>query len=182
MPDVGLDVAIEATPAERASIVAETGLVGLAALAATFTVERRAGGRLSVTGRLAASITQTCVVSLEPFDSEITREIELEFAPQPRDVEAPAPKARSRRRAEAQRDEPPPRPIVVPGNDDQQDPPDPIIGGRIDLGAVALEFMTLALDLYPRKPGIHFSDVSVGDKDDVPDSPFAALQRFKDPS
>ena len=182
VPDGGLDVAIEATADERARIVAETGLVALNALAATYTVERRAGGRLSVAGRLAASITQTCVVSLEPFDSEISREIELEFAPQPRAVEAPALPARSRRRAEAQRDEPPPRPVVVPGNDDQQDPPDQIVDGRIDLGAVALEFLVLSLELYPRKPGVHFADVSVGDKDEEGDPRFAALHRLKDPS
>ena len=51
----------------------------------------------------------------------------------------------------------------------------------IDLGAVALEFLVLACDPYPRKPGVHFSDVSIGEKEQDP-SPFAALGRFKDPS
>jgi len=37
-----------------------------------------------------------------------------------------------------------------------QDPPDPIINGQIDLGALAAEFLVLNLDLYPRKPGATF--------------------------
>ena len=66
--------------------------------------------------------------------------------------------------------------------DEQADPPDPIVDGRIDLGAIALEFLTLSLDLYPRKPGAEFADVQIGEADDAADSPFAALQRFKDRS
>ncbi|MCX8255413.1 MAG: DUF177 domain-containing protein, partial [Beijerinckiaceae bacterium] len=87
-----------------------------------------------------------------------------------------------RRREPAPREAAPPRPVVVPGNDDQEDPADPIVDGKIDLGAVTLEFLTLSLDLYPRKPGVHFTDVSVGDKDEAGESPFAALRRLKDPS
>ncbi len=35
-----------------------------------------------------------------------------------------------------------------------EDPPDPIIDGKIDLGALAAEFFALGLDPYPRKPGV----------------------------
>lgn len=182
VPDGGLDMAIEATAEERAAIAAEIGLAGLDALTARFHIQPRAGGRFEVEGSLEASIAQVCVVSLEPFNSTITREIDLEFAPPPRSVEVPALPARSRRREPAPREAPPPRPVVVPGNDDQEDPADPIVDGKIDLGAVTLEFLTLSLDLYPRKPGVHFTDVSVGDKDKAGESPFAALRRLKDPS
>ena len=180
VPDVGLETTIEANDEERAAIAADIGLVGLGALRARFRIDPRAGGRFAVDGSVEASITQVCVVSLEPFDSTITRKIDLTFAPQARPIEPPS-NARSRRREPAAR-EAPPRPVVVPGNDDQEDPADPVVDGKIDLGAVALEFLTLSLDLYPRKPGVHFTDVSVGDKDDAGDSPFAALRRFKDSS
>ena len=112
----------------------------------------------------------------------MTREIDLLFAPQAQPVEVPLPGARSRRREPAAREMPPPRPVVVPGNDDQEDPADPIIDGKIDLGAITLEFLTLSLDLYPRKPGVHFTDVTIGEKDEADESPFAALRRLKDPS
>ena len=182
IPDTGLDLTIEAKPEERTAVAAEIGLVGLGALQARFRIRRHAGGRLSVEGDVEAAITQICVVSLEPFDSTVTREIDLTFAPQAEPVELPIATARSRRREPTAREAPPPRPVVVPGNDDQEDPADPIIDGKIDLGAIALEFLTLSLDLYPRKPGVHFTDVSVGDKDDEGASPFAALRRLKDSS
>ena len=34
-----------------------------------------------------------------------------------------------------------------------EDEPDPIIDGKIDLGALTAEFFALGLDPYPRKPG-----------------------------
>ena len=37
-----------------------------------------------------------------------------------------------------------------------EDEPDPIIGGKIDLGALAAEFFALGLDPWPRKPGAAF--------------------------
>ena len=37
---------------------------------------------------------------------------------------------------------------------DDEDEPDPIIDGKIDLGALAAEFFALGLDPYPRKPGV----------------------------
>ncbi|MFZ3327701.1 MAG: hypothetical protein WA231_18240 [Methylocella sp.] len=57
-----------------------------------------------------------------------------------------------------------------------QGPPDPIINGQIDLGALAAEFLALNLDLYPRKPGVTFEDTSVGGEASAIDSPFAVLR------
>ncbi len=73
-------------------------------------------------------------------------------------------------------------PTPVGGNDDQEDPPDPILDDTIDLGAVAVEFMVLGLDPYPRKPGVHFDDMVIGEKDAPAPSAFAALARLKDRS
>ncbi len=183
IPDGGLDWTITASSDECVDIAAEAGLEAVGALVATFHIQHRAGGRLAVDGTLAATITQTCTVSLEPFETQVERPIELTFAPAAPVVELPQAFTRARRRtSDRERETAPARPVVVPGNDDQQDPPDPIIDGRIDLGAAALEFLTLSLDLYPRKPGVHFDDVVVGDKDEAPPSPFAALARIKDPS
>ena len=37
-----------------------------------------------------------------------------------------------------------------------EDDPDPVIDGKIDLGALTAEFFALGLDPYPRKPGAEF--------------------------
>ena len=60
---------------------------------------------------------------------------------------------------------------------DEEDEPDPVVDGKIDLGALASEFFALGLDPYPRKPGAVF----VEDANSEPgDWSFAALaQRDK---
>jgi hypothetical protein len=60
-----------------------------------------------------------------------------------------------------------------------EDPPEPIVGGRIDLGALAAEFLILGLDPYPRKPGVVFEPVV--QPVDPADHPFAALASLKNP-
>jgi hypothetical protein len=58
-----------------------------------------------------------------------------------------------------------------------EDEPDPVIEGKIDLGALTAEFFALGLDPYPHKPGAVFEHSA---KSDPTDSPFSALaQRDK---
>ena len=53
-----------------------------------------------------------------------------------------------------------------------EDEPDPIIDGKIDLGALAAEFFALGLDPYPRKPGVSFESP---EEAEATVSPFSAL-------
>jgi len=53
--------------------------------------------------------------------------------------------------------------------------PEPLIGGAVDLGAIATEFLVLGVDPYPRKPGAVFDPP----QDHKPDGgPFAALAKL----
>ena len=55
--------------------------------------------------------------------------------------------------------------------------PEPLVGGIVDLGALATEFLILGLDPYPRKPGAVFELP----QDVKPDpGPFAALAGLKE--
>ena len=177
VPREGLQRTITATEQECAAIAQAVDLPAVGRVAADLTIKPRAGGLMDVTGLLRAAITQVCVVSLEPFESAVEQQIDLTFAPAVAPDEYRPPKRRDRDAAPA-----PVRPTVVPGNDDQQDPADPIIDDTIDLGAVALEFLVLACDIYPRKPDVHFTDAVIGDNDEPEPSAFAMLQRLKDRS
>ena len=59
-----------------------------------------------------------------------------------------------------------------------EDEPDPIIDGKIDLGALAAEFFALGLDPYPRKPGATFEEST---ESEPADSPFSALAKRAKP-
>ena len=54
--------------------------------------------------------------------------------------------------------------------------PEPLIGGVVDLGALATEFLILGLDPYPRKAGAVFQPPAQAQPDE---SPFAALAKLK---
>jgi cell division septation protein DedD len=181
VPPEGLDLTVSATEAERQAIAAENGLERLAKLEGSFRVVPRGKGDLAATGEMRARVTQICVVTLDPFDSEIVEPIDVRFAPATVPVEAGRPAAgmasRRRRRGARLKDT---AAAAVPAVEwEGEDPPDPIVDGRIDLGALAAEFLALALDPYPRKPGVEFEEPEVVADDPVGESPFSKLQTLK---
>ena len=54
--------------------------------------------------------------------------------------------------------------------------PRALVGGTVDLGAIATEYFLLGIDPYPRKPGAVFEPPSAGD---AATKPFAALAALK---
>ncbi|MFJ5370074.1 YceD family protein, partial [Bosea sp. CER48] len=115
-------------------------------------------------GRILARLHQTCVVTLDAFPVQLDVPVKLDFAPE-EEIEAASRRAE---RDDAEID------IEVLLNED--DPPEPIIDGVIDLGGVTLEFLALALDPYPRKPGVSFEAPAA---EPGAESPFAALAKLK---
>jgi hypothetical protein len=164
VPPEGLDVDIDATPAECAALARHNALPAVHALHAELHARRWRGDGLEIDGELRASLRQTCVATLEEFDSEIVEPIHMRFAPRPDGI------PRSRRRHD---DSTSSTEITL-----DEDPPDPLIDGVVDVGAVVSEFFTLALDPYPRKPGAHFVEPTPDDGS-AEISPFAALRRLK---
>ncbi|HMN73971.1 MAG TPA: YceD family protein [Rhodoblastus sp.] len=153
IPPQGADIVIEADAAQRAALAKLNGLVGLASATARLHVAPRGRERLHVTGEVRARVTQTCVVSLEPFESEIVEPVDVEFEPARAKPVREEPERMSRRRRDAR----PPVEEDEEGMDDL-DAPDEIVDGKVDLGALASEFLTLGIDPYPRKPGVAFEE------------------------
>lgn len=150
LPTEGLEETVVATPEECAALADDFKLPAIHALSGRFKLTG-SPQRVRITGRIEASITQICVVTLDPFDSVLEEDVEVDFA------------ALERASAEA-------------SGHERDDRPDEIVNGRIDLGALTAEFLALGLDPYPRKPGVAFSHDAANDK---PDSPFAALGKLK---
>jgi hypothetical protein len=139
----------------RASIARVAGLRDLPRLEANFEVMRSGAGGLHVAGQLSATVGQNCVVTLEPLANEVAADIDLRFMPQ---------SASDRPSGETEGEEEP--------KNVKWDDPELLIGGVVDLGALATEFLILGLDPYPRKPGVVFEPP----RDASPDAgPFAGL-------
>jgi uncharacterized metal-binding protein YceD (DUF177 family) len=156
IPDAGLHIEIEAPPEARTQLAALANVREVPRLSAVFDLTRRGAG-VRVAGQISALVGQTCVVTLEPMESTLDEEVELVFAPPPAGAVA----------ADGE--------IEVPlaGADE---PPEPLLDGKVDLGAIATEFLVLAVDPYPRKPGAEFA----APKGDAAGAhPFAALAALK---
>ena len=155
IPATGLHRVIEADAQQRAALAALAGLQQLVSARATFDVMPLGGDRFHVTGEVAGLVVQACVVTLEPVENAVNEPIDTMFVPAS-DIAKMA--------------------KAVSSDDDAEapDPPEPIVGGAIDLGGLAAEFLILGIDPYPRKPGVAF-DVPQPPRDPE-DHPFAALK------
>lgn len=150
--------ALVADAATRAQIARMAGLRDLPRLQADFEVTRQGAGGLHVVGKVSATIGQSCVVTLEPLTNEVEEELDLVFLPQPAAIERVGGDAKSSGPANLAGDE-----------------PEPLVGGVVDLGELATEFLILGIDPYPRKPGATFESPP----DLVQDAgPFAALAQW----
>ena len=156
-------IKLEADAAELLALAGFLDLPQVGALTASFEITPLSGGRYGVRGQAKARVTQTCVVSLEDFETSLSEPIEAVFAPQEAADDMEAIDRRMR---------------VDVYFDTDNDPPDPIIDGGIDLGMLAIEFLALALDPYPRKPQATFGELNA-ETQAKEASPFAVLGRLK---
>jgi uncharacterized metal-binding protein YceD (DUF177 family) len=163
LPREGQVIAIEATLNEREALASFYQLPSIAALTATFRLEPWGRGGAQVTGAVHGALTQVCVISLEPFPATVDEEVDVRFAPQA----AANPASTSPKETET-------------FSLADEDEPDPVIDGKIDLGALAAEFFALGLDPYPRKPDAMFDEER--SHPEPKDSPFAALAQKVKPS
>ena len=143
----GLDMTVEATPAECAALAVRMDLPAVLAVSCAFHLIREGRDKVSARGVLQATVKQTCVISLEDFDAPVTEVFQVRFVPSGEESDD-----------------------IDPESDDEI----PFEGNLIDLGEAAAEQLGLALDPYPRMPGVELPAV-----DDGPEPhPFAALRRL----
>ena len=138
LEELGRDVAhrqIKANEAECAALARRLGLPAIDGLSAELELRKSKDGKqVSVDGRMTANVTQECVVSLDPFDVELAEPIEERFA----EIDENEPEL----------------PVEDDLGEDEEAYDEPIVENRIDLGEMLAQCLSLALDPYPRQPGV----------------------------
>jgi hypothetical protein len=157
--DGTVQLSITANDDERAALAVRFGLLSLDRLAAeaTLTAAEMAGS-VRLIARWSADVIQSCVVTLEPVASQLADGFEQVFAPA----------------------------AMIQGLGDDHmlidveaaDPPEPLTGEAIDVGALVAEQVALALDPYPRRPDAELPAAYVAGAEDggKRESPFAKLR------
>ncbi len=137
----------------RAAIASDLGLLGLPALRFEGSVQAQGNDAWALSGDLTARVVQPCVVTLEPVESPIDEEVRRIFSPH---VSAPVDEE-----------------VEMP--DDEIEP----LGQFIDIGAVMVEALALALPLYPRADGAELEDgTEPAAEDEDKRKPFAGLDQL----
>lgn len=157
IPETGLHLDLVADEHVRAGLAALAGVPEMPRLEAALDVTRHGSG-LRATGRVSATVEQTCVVTLEPVENQVDESIDVIFAPSSAGDfagdfadQSAAPEA--------------------------DEPSEVLSDGTADLGAVATEFLLLGIDPYPRKPGAAFEPPA---EHGAAATPFASLAKLKD--
>jgi uncharacterized metal-binding protein YceD (DUF177 family) len=151
----GLTRRLEADGAARARIARALELQALDRLEGEVVVSPKAQG-WEARGTIKADLAQTCGITLEPLPARIDTNFTVRFVDHG-DAAAGA---------EA-------REVVVAL--DEEDPPDVVEAGVVDLGAYVVEHLALELDPFPRKPGAVFEPPAA----EPEPSPFAVLAELK---
>jgi hypothetical protein len=157
VPETGKRVELSPDSTTRATMANLAGVAGLPRLEAQFDLTRHGREGLRVVGRVAATVEQNCVVTLEPMQSQIDEAVDLTFLPSLGSVDSGA--------AEQ---------IHTLDGDER---PQTLENGTLDLGALAMEFLLLGINPYPRKAGVVFDAPSVGDPEARPFAALAALKK-----
>jgi uncharacterized metal-binding protein YceD (DUF177 family) len=152
----GGEYALAATAEECRLLARRLGLDALNRLTAELFVLPQGGrGSARLSGYFEAEVVQSCVVTLEPLHRTVRQFIERTFAAEPANPRSHV--------------------LFVP---EDEEPADPLIDNRIDMGEVVAEELALAVDPYPRKPGAELDWRDPSDAGDPAESPFAVLKRL----
>lgn len=138
----GRKTAIATDAAERTRIAKRLALEALDRLEADTLARPTLGRSVLVEAAIRADYVQTCVITGEPIPGSLDIVVERRYS----------------------EDYTPPE---IVGDEDEpasldDDEPDPIIDGTIDLGEMVVEELALHLPEYPRLPGTAFDEMNFG--------------------
>ena len=158
--DEGKSSVRSANPDEREAMARALNILACDSLAADTSIRRLPQGRYRLGGVMRASVTQTCVVTLDPVPEKIEEAFEVEFWP-PEMLEARAPAGEKG---------------VLDGPDVE-----PLVKNAVDVGRIVFELLSASLEPYPRKAGAEFewSGPEADAPETKPDSPFSVLEKLR---
>lgn len=173
-----LTVTFEADERQRALLAKRYGILSVDSLAGQAVLCRESDGMtIAVKGAFKATVTQACVVTLEPVPDEIEEDFEGWYLDE---SQAKSFMKARKLRADTEIDDP------FDEHEDEQtmmpaehDDPEPVLNGSVEVGELVAQYLSLALDPYPKSEKA-LALGPVGD-DSPPEktSPFAVLKDLK---
>ena len=160
--NAGDTVTFSADPEQRTAIATWSGVLSVESFAVTVDFKKLGPSRFAQEIQVTPDLTQASVVTLEPLPAHLETRLvrELHFT---------GPARRKRPEDESVVD------LVL--DSAEEEGPEEIESLHYDLAGPALEEYVLALEPYPRAPGVAFQPPEDGLE--APESPFAVLKGLK---
>lgn len=151
-PRAANDFALRPGPEARAAIAAELDLLQLPQLEFQGRITAEGGDGWLLQGRLRARVVQPCVVTLAPVSTRLDEDIRRRYSPH----------------------------LAAPESDEVEMPDETLepLGQFIDLSAVMIEALALALPEYPRANGAELSAAAPEEAPDDRRRPFEGLDQL----
>ncbi len=165
-------IEIEAPENVYANLCKRLKVHAISSLKADVSLQRNEVNRyVYVKGRIIADLQQQCVITTEPVTETVDDTFGAWYA-EPNKAVSFA-KAKRERLSPKERDE-------LPVLEEEEDP-EMIVDGKIDVGELIVQNLSLALNPYPRVEGAEFEQEKEGEcaPDGMYDNPFAALKEWK---
>jgi hypothetical protein len=140
----GADMALTADDAERAALAQRLNLQSMAKLQVDVSLRRTAVGMVRLNVDFSANVVQSCVVTLEPVAARVADRFSLLCEGE----------QKRGKRGDTEGEV-----FVDPFG---EDPVEPLDDGRIDVGELVAQHLSLSLDPYPRTPGIEIEAAMEG--------------------
>ena len=174
IPTQGRSYEVAPNESEKRSIAQRLGIVSLDSLQAKLDISREEKGYIfQVKGEFFADITQSCVITLEPVTCKIEDSFEAWYA----DHAQALPFKRAQHDAKSKKEI-----VDLPMLEEHEDP-EPIEGGKINLGELVIQYLSLAINPYPQREGADYENKEVekksGTREALRPNPFAALKNWR---
>ncbi|MGB7204714.1 MAG: DUF177 domain-containing protein [Anderseniella sp.] len=142
----GADETITASQEECDLLSLRFGVESVSSVMASVNIQPWRRGGFRVRGTATARVTQICVVTLEPFESDVTARLDRIFVDRPKSLTAISGEIE-----------------ISPDEEEIGE----VVNGDIELGEFTVEELLLELDPYPRKDGALLSQTEFGPKDSI---------------
>jgi hypothetical protein len=155
-------VPVVASAAECAAIAERFGVPELHSLVALCTIRRAVGETIAVRGNFTAQITQTCVVSNEPFRATVRAEFATILHPDAASLAEGGGLGGAGDAADLA--------LALEASADGEPPIDEELlddPASLDIGELVAQYFCLNVDQFPRKPGAFFQGLVEADEESL---------------
>ncbi|MBP3404267.1 MAG: DUF177 domain-containing protein [Alphaproteobacteria bacterium] len=155
IPASGLTLDLQADETQRRALADRFGIPSIDALSARVTLTKINKDRVRVNGAFEAEVEQVCVVSLKTFAQRVRDRFTVIFS---------------------QEEDPSLKLNEIDLNMDEDDEIEFLENGKIDVGELTAEYLSLALDPFPHAPDAVFRSESAPE---TRENAFSVLEKLK---